>query len=371
MSTDKTKSGPLPSCAICRARVAVYRCPRCHTCTCSLECCRAHKEASEANDGVACSGKRDRTEFCSLARFTDSRLASDYHFLEDVLKVSEGSKRLYQGIVAGDSSKSASSSAAAKRARVAGSGSTAPGRLELDSISTQEPAHPLLRAREGKSVAEVLARGADDDDDGDDNMQLDDKRVVGQLLGNKPAAVPPPNKNGGKVDHLVRQAELKGVNLLRMPSGMERRRSNTTKFNRKKGIITWKVELCFHKPKDAPNDPDAPSTASASPALLKVESEVCESSTLLEELGKHLDVRPGNSTTRSQLRAFASEPRDSLLLFMKRLPCSSAAPQYFKLEPDVALVDLLKGKTVIEFPTIDVVVEKDKDRFPLFIGEVS
>ena len=174
---------------------------------------------------------------------------------------------------------------------------------------------------------------------------------------------------------------MKGINLLRMPNGMERRRRNTTKFHKKKGIITWKIELCFHHPTksiaDGSKDEEegeescSPSTEKTQPTLLKIESEASDSSTLNEELGKHLDVRPGNSTTRSRLRAFASAPRDSLILFMKRLPCSSVDPRYFELDPKAALMETLRGKTIIEFPTIDVVMDADKDRFPLFIGEVS
>ena len=375
MSADKSKSGSLPPCAICKSKSGIYRCPRCHICTCSLECCRVHK----TKGNIACNGKRDRTQFCSVKGFTDSQLASDYHFLEDVLKVSESSKRLYHGIANGGDPLLTAPGAISKRAK--GNTSTSNGsnssRLELDSISTHSTLeHPLLRAKEGKSVIEVLAHGVDD-------MQTDEKQpshqsnpIINELLAQKPAAKPMPQRKE-KIDPLVRFSELKGVNVLRMPSGMQRRQSNTTKFNKKKGIITWKLELCFHQPKDTPGEGKCEETCSSEekklslPRLRRVESEAVESSTLGEELAKHLDVHPGNATTRSTLRSFATAPRDSLVLFMKRLPCSSAAPQYFQLDPDVALMESLKGKTIIEFPTIDVVMEADKGRFPLFIGEIS
>ncbi|KAL7552753.1 hypothetical protein ACHAWF_015991 [Thalassiosira exigua] len=369
MTTIKSTQSSLPPCAICRKNVAIYRCPRCHTCTCSLACCRTHKRGSESNGSgrVLCDGKRDRTKFCSVNRFTDSQLASDYHFLEDVLKVSDGSKRLYQGIIAGGSS---TSDNAAKRARV--DSSSHMGRLKLDSVSSEQPDHPLLRAKKENRVAQVLAHAVDDDvsEVGENHLP---GGIMDSLLSNKPASKPkPPFK---RVDPLVRQAEVKGVNLLRMPNGMERRKANTTRFNKKKGVITWKMELCFHPPNHfsgSNKDCESLSLVEKSPMLnmLKVESETPESSTLLEELGRHLDVHPGNSTTRSRLRPFSAAPRDSITLLMKRLPCSSAAPQYFKLDPNVALMESLKGKTVIEFPTIDVIIGEDKGRFPLFIDEV-
>jgi len=331
----------------------------------------------ESNNGVLfCDGKRDRTQFCSVKGFTDSQLASDYHFLEDVLKVSESSKRLYHGIATGDNAASAASGATAKRARGNTNNNPNSVKVELDSISTKPPAHPLLKAKEGTNIVQVLAHGVDDIHMQPDETQVSHQSngIINELLVNKPAAKPMPQKRD-KVDPLVRQAELKEVNLLRMPNGMERRRSNTTRVNKKKGIITWKIELCFHQPKDMSNGGEDESSSLTEkpslPQLLKVESEASESSTLSEELGKHLDVRSGNSTTRSSLRAFANAPRDTLVLFMKRLPCSSAAPQYFKLDPEVALMESLKGKTLIEFPTIDVVLEADKNNFPLFIGEIS
>ena len=393
MSTTNTNKptggGTLPPCAICNAKIAIYRCPRCHTCTCSLECCRIHKKGGDSKEGSnnnkPCDGKRDRTQFCSLKGFTDSQLSSDYHFLEDVLKVSESTKRMYHGIVSSDSTNNTTSSA--KRAR---SMIKTGGRVDLDSISTkQQSDHPLLQAKEGKSIISVLANGVADNND-TNTEQADAKQsdnnpkngIINELLGNnKPASKPPPsvtnnNKKREKIDPLIRQAELKGINLLRMPPGMERRKSNTTKFNKKKGIITWKVELCFHLPKDTSDSIEVISTNEEKktlPKFLKVETAVQDSSTLTEELGKHLDVHPGNSTTRSQLRQFTTVSRESLLIFIKRLPCRSSSPQYYKLDPSMTLMELLKGKTIIEFPTIDVVIASDDVRssFPLFIGEVG
>ena len=319
--------------------------------------------------------------------------------------MTEGSGRLYRGIIAGgDPSASTSTTTGASRKRPRGT----ERRMGLDSIcSSAEPAssaHPLLRAGEGKSAAEaLLARGGVVvDDDGstthhqeerlssshhrDENNGIIDRLL---LLANNEhpsaaAATPvmPLPPGGEKVDPLVRQAESKGIALLRMPCGMQRRQSNTTRFQKKTGVISWKIELCFHVPKSMLDDERGGGSSSyrstaaqdgsaALPKFLRVESELSESSTLSEELGKHLDVHPHNTATRSRLRWFANAPRDSLVLLMKRLPCSSASPKYFKLDPNAPLSESLKGKTIIEFPTIDVVVDEDKGCYPLFIGEVS
>lgn len=322
-----------------------------------------------------CNGKRDRTQFCSLKGFTDSQLSSDYHFLEDVLKVSESSKRLYHGIVAGDSLEASKFGPGAKRARGPAK------RIDLESISNKLPTHPLLQAKAGtSSIVTVLAHSVNDNLYAHEERHSDpEEGVINELLSDnkKGASAMPsrPQKTGEKaVDTLVRQAELKGVNLLRMPCGMMRRNSNTTKFNKKKGEISWKIELCFHLPNEVDEESKSFSSAEGDtnmtlPTHLMVESVMSESCTLSNELGKHLNVHPGNSKTRSRLRRFVNAPRDSLLLFIKRIPCSSSAPKYFKLGPNSTLAEALEGKTIIEFPTIHVVLDSDKGHFPLFIED--
>lgn len=370
----------LPPCEICNAQIAIYRCPRCYTRTCSLECCRKHKAKDEISGELVCNGQRDRTKFCSLKRFTDAQLASDYHFLEDVMSSSTSSKRLYQSIVSGSSSR-VSDNTKLKRVKANTVSTTRSGMVELANISASasEPVHPLLQAGKGRSTTvDILANRVSgcDFEEGElvekqDNSQK--SSVINRLLGNTQRT---PNKNGakkGKVDHLTRQAELGGVSLLRMPQGMGRRAANTSRFSKKNGL-TWKIEFNFHYPSNGTSsinsgiNVDDKSEGEGKPGFLMVESEVNEGSTWQEALGKLLDVHPGNSAIRSQLKIFANVQRDSLILLMKRLPCSSAAPQYIQFEANTTLKDSLRGKTIIEFPTVEVIFDTDGDRFPLFIG---
>lgn len=373
-STDNAPNA-LPPCEICNAQIAIYRCPRCYTRTCSLECCRKHKAKDERSGELVCNGQRDRTKFCSLKRFTDAQLASDYHFLEDVMSSSTSSKRLYQSIVSGSSSR-ASDNTKLKRVKANTVSTTRSGMVELANISASasEPVHPLLQAGKGRSTTvDILANGVSECDfeegelvEKQDNSQK--SSVINGLLGNTQRTS---NKNGtkkGKVDHLTRQAELGGVSLLRMPQGMGRRAANTSKFSKKNGL-TWKIEFNFHYPSNGTSSINGYKTDGESkPGFLMVESEVNEGSTWQEALGKLLDVHPGNSAIRSQLKIFANEQRDSLILLMKRLPCSSAAPQYIQFEANTTLKDSLRGKTIIEFPTVEVIFDTDRYRFPLFIG---
>lgn len=377
----KKSTGCLPPCAICHSQIAIYRCPRCHTCTCSLACCKLHKAGvrektttttttTTTTNGVVavCNGKRDRTHYCSLKGFTDSQLASDYHFLEDVLKVSESSKRLYHDIVSNNDSNSSSS-----KQQHYGVTKKRP-RIELESISSELPLHPLLRAKERKSVAQVIANGVLEDDEQPEQQSQPNNGIVNQLLGNKPTQIQlhtPQHKGAEKYDPLVQLAGMKGLTLLRMPSGMQRHQSNTTRFAKKTGTITWKIELCFRTHNQERAQDELSATRAILPKILKVESEIVESSTLFTELAKHLDKHLSNTTIHLALRVFATAQRESLVLLMKRLPCSSASPQYYKLDPNVPLLEILDGKTIIEYPTIEVVLDEDVGYFPLLIGQLS
>lgn len=362
------------TCDVCLVKIAIYHCPRCSKSTCSLECCRAHKTTSTIEGGinVVCNGKRDRTKFCSLKGFDDAQLASDYHFLEDVLKISEGSKRLYDGLVAGNSSSHVEG--AAKRSKASGA-KLLHTRDELSTISQDVPVHPLLKDRNGKGIAEVLANGVDDAEHSAEEHKalivcLPEKTTKRTRQNTRPMLP--------KVDPLIRQAELRSINLLRMPSGMQRHLSNTSKYNKKNDSIMWKIELNFHLPSRSSRennkpdeDQDGTGHQETKSKIFTVESLMADSSTLSQELGKHLDVHPGNSSTRSMLRTFVSEPRKSLMLFLKCLPCSSAAPRYYQLDQDETLAEILRGKTIIEYPSVDVVTEEDRKRFALLIGEVD
>ena len=364
----------LPPCQVCNKEVAIYCCPRCHVRTCSLECCRKHKTKDDSSGELVCNGQRDRTKFCSLKGFTDAQLASDYHFLEDVMSTSTSSKRLYQSIVSGDSTKEVPHT---KRAKAKSFNTKRTGMVEIASMASSEPVHPLLQSRKGKSIIdisliadEVLEVDFEDDMNVDTQDSSQKNNAINGLLGNKQqrtAAVPLKKKEA--VDHLTKQAELGGIFLLRMPQGMGRRVSNTTKFSKKNGI-TWKVEFNFHFPSYSAITKQE-NGESKLPKFLRVESEMNENSTWLDALSKHLDVHPGNSAIRSQLKMFANERREKLVMLMKRLPCSSAAPQYLQFDPNATLKESLKGRTIIEFPTVEVIFEADKGRFPLFIGVVS
>lgn len=93
--TDQASAEVL--CDVCHKEERKYKCPRCGASTCSLDCCRAHKQQA------GCSGKRERIQFVGAGDFSDKTLREDFHFLEDVLKSRVGAKRNFLAITGSSS----------------------------------------------------------------------------------------------------------------------------------------------------------------------------------------------------------------------------------------------------------------------------
>lgn len=74
-------------CDTCNTEDAKYTCPRCFTKSCSLKCCNIHKKEK------ACDGKKERTGFVDIKKFDDETLRSDYNFLRNVIRETDGAER--------------------------------------------------------------------------------------------------------------------------------------------------------------------------------------------------------------------------------------------------------------------------------------
>ena len=74
LSSEDTKS---LKCWNCNNK-PIYKCPKCETRSCSLECVKKHKIEAD------CDGLRDKTKYVPLQKFTDMDVVNDFRLLEDV-----------------------------------------------------------------------------------------------------------------------------------------------------------------------------------------------------------------------------------------------------------------------------------------------
>lgn len=82
-STSKLEN----ACEICHKVKSIYKCPGCSIKTCSLICCRTHKQ------NTCCTGQRDKTKFVSKEEFSENLLINDYRFLEEHSRIIDAYQR--------------------------------------------------------------------------------------------------------------------------------------------------------------------------------------------------------------------------------------------------------------------------------------
>ncbi len=82
-----TSNTDLLLCHICKKNQFKYTCPGCSIKTCSLPCCRLHKQ------GTGCTGQRDKTKYLKKEEFTELDLLSDYKFLEESSNLIDAAQR--------------------------------------------------------------------------------------------------------------------------------------------------------------------------------------------------------------------------------------------------------------------------------------
>ncbi|CAM9705842.1 unnamed protein product, partial [Ectocarpus sp. 13 AM-2016] len=120
---------------------------------------------------------------------------------------------------------------------------------------------------------------------------------------------------------------------------------------------------------------------------------------------KHLEPRPGNAPLRHRLKLFTKpwgeaaaaaaaaaaktsgeasrvgttmavtgrQQKQQLRLFLQRVPCAAKRPLYWELDGGEPLGIALKGKTVIEHPTVYVTLDGKEatERFPTLVTDLE
>ena len=307
-STSQTAKGSTPApvvaaenhdsipCEECGEAAALYLCPRCSFRSCSLACCKAHKSRLD------CNGKRDRTAY--TRSMTDDTLRSDYHFLEEVLGTVDSSKRL-------------------SRQFGLGTGNSPPPKLRKVRHPGADVAVDDQDVPPPRSQHTLLSLGAS----GTSSCAL----TTGVA----------PQINHPKWRHFQNHLASKGIQVLYMPLGMERRKSNRSYV--KNNSVYWTVEWMIYND-DSESQPE-----------IHVTQAVSEHTPLDDFLAK-LDL-----TVVSSSRS----------LLLKRIPCPSNHPVFVDLCSCTTLSAALKDLTVLEYPTIYSVPLSRLSEFPRLITEVA
>ncbi|KAH7618989.1 putative Box C/D snoRNA protein 1 [Nannochloris sp. 'desiccata'] len=148
---------------------------------------------------------------------------------------------------------------------------------------------------------------------------------------------------------LVHQARRRGVQLHLLSPGMERRRSNTTRYDNKAQIVSWRIEWNFVG-------------ASCSAA----NARVSEQSKLRDILAAHLTPPHGAALKTPELQKYADCGIDNLTVVMRKERTPANAVLYYKIHiTERMLGEVLQGKVIIEYPVLLVLLPEEVGGYTL------
>ena len=172
-----------------------------------------------------------------------------------------------------------------------------------------------------------------------------------QLAGDVAKRVKPPaprNKLPHHLQTLIEQANRRGVHLHLLTPGMDRRRNNTSRYDGKHDILSWRVEWQF---------PLAKANA--------VDVRVREDAIIKDVLLKHLETVPGETLRIPELENYVKSAVCDLNVLMRKELTAANNPLYYNIDLSKTLKEVLSGKVMVEFPVLLVVLSKDLGGYSL------
>jgi hypothetical protein len=325
-------------CNECPDGTAIYQCPKCNHRTCSMSCCQRHKQRT------GCNGKRNRTPFQRLEEMNDTTLRNDYFFLEDVIRTVDGGKRLLPKV----------------------------GPIQSDGT-------PLTLLSQIEYSCHEKSNH---------HHALEDDTTTTTTSNHHPSSNKRFKPNSDRLPprwrRLVHEANRRNITLLLMPQGMTRHKMNTSYYRHQTDTLVWKLEFVWHvveilqdcKERHDHHDCNLDTTKGLSSTTTTTTTKfrtltwdhhhVTEDSILMDEWNNSSKKK---KTIQLEKHNWSQDENETLHFLIKLLPCPANQPRYSELRPDASIKEILCHRTIIEFPTIDVVPESLLYRFSTTIHQ--
>ncbi|XP_006205990.2 box C/D snoRNA protein 1 [Vicugna pacos] len=136
------------------------------------------------------------------------------------------------------------------------------------------------------------------------------------------------------------RARKQGINLKLLPNGFTKRKENSTFFDKKKRQFCWHVKLQFPQSQ-----------------AVYIEKRVPDDKTINEILRPYIDPEKSDPVIRQRLKAYVRS-QTGVQILMKVEHMQQNLVRYYELDPDKSLLDNLKNKVIIEYPTLHVVLKE-------------
>ncbi|KAM6217082.1 box C/D snoRNA protein 1 [Rhynchocyon petersi] len=145
---------------------------------------------------------------------------------------------------------------------------------------------------------------------------------------------------GNKYMHFLKnRARKQGINLKLLPCGFTKRKENSTFFDKKNQQFCWHLKLLFPQSQ-----------------AVYVEKRVPDNKTINEILRTYIDPEKSDPVFRQRLKAYIYSPAGVQIL-MKVECVQQNLVSYYELDPCKSLLDNLKNKVIMEYPTLHVVLK--------------
>ncbi|XP_053549867.1 box C/D snoRNA protein 1 [Bombina bombina] len=142
------------------------------------------------------------------------------------------------------------------------------------------------------------------------------------------------------INSLKNRAKKFGIDLKTLPIVFSKRRENSTFFHTKEQIFYWHLKLLFPQ-----------SHAEYT------EKRVPDNKTLHKILETYIDPADSDPVFRQRLKAYINSPSD-VKVFVKVEQRAHKSVRYYELDSSKTLLENLKNKTIIEYPTLHVVLQE-------------
>ncbi|XP_062973855.1 box C/D snoRNA protein 1 [Elgaria multicarinata webbii] len=145
------------------------------------------------------------------------------------------------------------------------------------------------------------------------------------------------------VNFLKNRARRYNICLQTLPIGFTKRRENSTFFNNKQHKFFWHLKLIF---------PHSHAKFT--------EKRVPDDKLLCDILKPYIDPQESNPVIHQRLKIYTMSPQSDIQILMKVENRPHSSIRYEELDANKGLQDNLKGKVVIEYPTLHIVLQKVK-----------
>ncbi|XP_061489528.1 box C/D snoRNA protein 1 isoform X2 [Rhineura floridana] len=150
-------------------------------------------------------------------------------------------------------------------------------------------------------------------------------------------------KSNKFINFLKNRARRYNICLQTLPIGFTKRRENSTFFSNKEQKFYWHLKLIF----------------SHSHAKF-TEKRVPDDKLLCNILKSYVDPQESDPVVHQRLKIYTMSPQSEIQILMKVENRPQNSIRYEELDASKGLLDNLKGKVVIEYPVLYVVLKKFK-----------